>query len=161
MGDGDDDSNDNLKTSEEGGDDRFECIRLLLASGCVPTSKDANKHTMIHAAARAGQARVLSRIVGLFPDAPRPPKDGGAGVGKAEIVNWTDRWKRTALHWAVLNSNVRCVRILVDAGALVTPPVTNRQIGKASTSMKYESPMEIAQRLGKSDIVDILKCKCT
>jgi len=38
---------------------RIECVKMLFAAGVVVMSKDANKHTVVHAAARAGQVDVL------------------------------------------------------------------------------------------------------
>ena len=47
----------------------------------------------------------------FWPPAPVKEIDGVAV--DAEMLEWRDRWGRTAVHWAVLNGHVACLRALL------------------------------------------------
>ena len=144
-----DENVDDTKNDLEG-ENRVKCVKLLLEAGCVPTSKDANKHTLIHAAARAGQPAVLSYAIELLADEMKIKDNKNFG-----IIDWKDRWKRTPLHWACLNSHAECVEILLSKNADRDPMTTLHQRTKSRTSLVYESPLEIVERLNNVQLAAI------
>ena len=67
-----------------------------------------------------------------------PKKDGK--------LDQTDRWQRTPVHWAVLNKHERCLVQLLESGASVGEERSD--MGLKGTSLKKETPREIAKRIG-------------
>lgn len=56
-------------------------------------SKDLNKHTLLHHAARSGDVASVALIVDRWLDA-QPPNTKGT-----PILDFNDRWHRTPVHW--------------------------------------------------------------
>ena len=147
------------KEGSSNGDDedcynrRWECVRLLLDEAHLPlTMRDGNQHTIFHSAARAGQDLVLRRIVQRLKDEEQnrqeqqKQKQHGSSTSSSSnsVLNWRDRWSRTAVHWAVLNGHLSSLRILLEAGCLADPPMPNRS---KSTSAALERPLDLCERL--------------
>jgi acyl-CoA synthetase (AMP-forming)/AMP-acid ligase II/ankyrin repeat protein len=134
---------------------RLKCVQLLLQAGAPATTKDGNKQTYLHSAARAGNCRVLQYAIEQFQQDPacktKRERASSNNHNDDVIWNWRDRWMRTPVHWAVLNGHVPALRVLLlQADALPDPtmPPSNRQ-----SSAAVESPMELCQRLyGDSEL---------
>jgi hypothetical protein len=134
---------------------RFECLRMFLER--VPlTVRDGNKATLVTAAARGGNAGFLKLLVEMWM---APPEDaGGGGEGDKRqrkqkhppSLDERDRWHRTPVHWAVLNSHEGALRVLLDAGASRDPFWRGAKASKR-TSAAIESPMDIAVRVHGQD----------
>jgi ankyrin repeat protein len=135
---------------------RCECVKSILDAGAPLSMKDGNKQTVLHCAARAGHCELLKYLMQCW-------KNAGDGKEintyeknhKGGRFDWTDRWFRTPVHWAVLNGKVDALRILLDGGSNPNPPKpkSNRQ-----TSVAIESPIEICQRLyGDSETGKLIK----
>jgi hypothetical protein len=118
--------------------------------------KDGNKQTVLHCAARAGHCELLKYLMECWRN---------AGDGKETTFcetkhrggrfDWTDRWFRTPVHWAVLNGKIEALEILLGGGCSPNPPKpkSNRQ-----TSVAIESPIEICDRLyGDSEIGKLIQ----
>jgi ankyrin repeat protein len=128
---------------------RYDCVRSLLEAGAPLTMKDGNKQTVLHCAARAGHRKLLKYLMKCWSslgDATNANKD--KSKVKASPYDWTDRWFRTPVHWAVLNGRVEALKVLLDGGCSPNPPKpkSNRQ-----TSVAIESPLEICERLYGDD----------
>jgi acyl-coenzyme A synthetase/AMP-(fatty) acid ligase/ankyrin repeat protein len=125
---------------------RLECVKALMEAGCPLLIKDANKQSVLHAAARAGHVSILEHAIGEHQS------DRYTGpVPLKQFLDFQDKWFRSALHWAVLHGNVRAAALLLKEGIHPSPykprPNSNRQ-----TSMLAETPLEICRRLhGGSD----------
>ena len=135
------------KSSDEGAN-RIKCLQHLIQAGAIVTSRDANKHFTVHSAARGGQEAVLIFVIELFKNAGSWEK----------VKDAKDRWQRTPLHWAVLNGNNGCCRILVEMGAKVGGEVmTQHMLNRSRSSLVYETPLEIAKRLKNQEVKDLLE----
>jgi acyl-CoA synthetase (AMP-forming)/AMP-acid ligase II/ankyrin repeat protein len=124
---------------------RCECARSLLDAGAPLSMKDGNKQTVLHCAARAGHCELLRYLMQCWRSACDGKKINFYEMKhKGGRFDWTDRWFRTPVHWAVINGKVEALRILLDGGCSSNPPKpkSNRQ-----TSVAIESPNEICDRL--------------
>jgi hypothetical protein len=115
---------------------RWDCLQLFLTR--VPlTVRDGSKQTLLHAAARSGKTLLLERLIEewMRPGQKKPPS-----------LDERDRWQRTCVHWAVLNSHLPTLAILLERGA--SPAPFWRGASKDSrTSAAIETPMELALRI--------------
>eukprot|EP00401_Gymnodinium_catenatum_P071160 CAMPEP_0117614074 /NCGR_PEP_ID=MMETSP0784-20121206/83829_1 /TAXON_ID=39447 /ORGANISM="" /LENGTH=165 /DNA_ID=CAMNT_0005417753 /DNA_START=12 /DNA_END=506 /DNA_ORIENTATION=+ len=69
------------------------------------------------------------------------------GEGSRGFLAWSDRWARTAVHWATLNGHIEAVALLLEHNASPEPPqITDHQMGKR-THMTQETPLAIAKRI--------------
>ena len=120
-------------------------LQLLLDAGTPLTAKDANKQTVLHHAARSGQAESLALILPLWV------QSGAVGRTSAPlkggVLDWRDRWHRTAVTWAVLNGHVQALEVLCQHGADPDPQPPSLHKHSKRTTLKQESHMEIATRL--------------
>jgi len=130
-----------LDTEPSAGEEarRLECVRLLLAAGCPLLMKDANKQSVLHAAARAGHCAILEHVIA---------EHQSSYTGKVplkQFLEFQDRWFRSAVHWATLNKRVRALKLLLEKGCDPEPykPRSNNKY----TSMTAETPLEICRRL--------------
>jgi len=113
--------------------------------------RDGRQQTLIHAAARGGNVQTLKLILSEHA------KDfEGDEEGRLRIVRCLDRWSRTALHWAVINGHLECVKVLLDAGCRARPYI-RPSIRQKRTMLPYEDPIPMAERIGLEEIVSILK----
>ena len=121
--------------------DGGECLALLLKAGAPLMAKDGNKQTILHHAARAGSEGAMAAALHHWACGARAydSKKGGT-------YDWRDRWHRTAVHWAVLNGHTAVVRQLAAAGAALAPTVLHASAQRRSTSLQYETPLQIARR---------------
>jgi hypothetical protein len=107
---------------------------------------DKNDQTVLHFAARAGLTDVLAALV---------QEEAEEHVLKALGV--FDHWRRTCLHWAVVNEHVDTVRVLLRCGAKARPD--NMRIGRPGpgTHLLQETPLQLAvRRRAPQELIDIL-----
>lgn len=126
--------------SEEEDDRRTKCVKLLLESGAPIQMKDGNKQSILHFAARSGLKHLLLFVmkrwkVDLIEREPKKYRDS---------YDWRDRWSRTPVHWAIINSQVDALDILLKNGCSPTPAVPKKN---ASTNAALESPLDTCRRL--------------
>ena len=124
---------------------RLECVKLLLEDGCPLLIKDANKQSILHAAARAGHTAILEYVIEVHQSSHY-----NGPVPLEQFLEFQDKWFRSALHWAVLHGNVKSLKVLLEKGSNPSPykPRSNNR----QTSMIAETPLEICKRLhGRSD----------
>jgi hypothetical protein len=95
--------------------------------------------TCVQHAARAGNVEVIRRFW-----APQ-----SADVA---MLEWRDRWSRTAVHWAVLNGHVQCLKALLQSGASPSPPNARHGAHLKSTYLTIETPLQLAQRRYRSGV---------
>jgi len=127
-------------------ENRLECVKALLEVGCPLLMKDANKQSILHAAARAGHANILEHAIGEH----KSNRYNGP-VPLTQFLEFQDKWFRSALHWAVLHGKVKVVKLLLAKGSDPSPykPRTNNR----QTSMMAETPLEICRRVhANSDV---------
>jgi hypothetical protein len=128
---------------------RRECVRVLLEAGTPIAIKDGNKQTILHCAARSGHVELLKFIMIEWKKASNAPNGikfksyGNLG----SIYDWTDRWYRTPVHWAILNKRIESLRALLDGGCSASPPKPKLGVSKRATSVFIETPMEMSERL--------------
>jgi len=111
-----------------------------MEAGCPLLMKDANKQSILHAAARAGHIAILEYAI------EEHQSDRYTGpVPLMQFLEFQDKWFRSALHWAVLHGHVKAVKILLEKGSDPLPykPRSNNK----QTSMATETPLEICKRL--------------
>lgn len=121
-------------------DARLECIKLLLSAGAPRTAADANRQSILHSAARSGNTQIVTFLAVDWMQHAR--KMG---------FEWRDAWMRTPVHWAVLNGHVATLKALLEAGCDPMPPRVPQT--KSSTSLVYETPIEICHRVHGAESV--------
>ena len=135
--------------SEEEDDRRLRIARLLLECCSVPLSaKDANRQTVLHATARSGHPKLLQYLMSAWK---RAGDEGTIHIYPTGIkggrYDWQDRWFRTPVHWAVLNGNVKALKVLLAGGCSPNPSRPKASIVNRKTSAAVESPLEICERI--------------
>ena len=143
-------SEDKDTVADEEDINRLECVKVLLNSGRTPISiKDGNKQTILHSCARSDHKKLLKYVMSEWKIAAETTgiqfKSHSNIPGR--IYDWTDRWFRTPVHWAVLNKRVSAIRILLDGGCSAFPPKPKAGISKRSTGVIIETPLEMCIRL--------------
>eukprot|EP00951_Prasinocladus_malaysianus_P015300 scaffold117178_cov32-Prasinocladus_malaysianus.AAC.4 len=63
--------------------------------------------------------------------------------GAGAAVDWTDRWGRTPLHWAVVNGHVECCKVLLEAGAKPNFGGHSAYRHHRLTSLAQETPAQV------------------
>ncbi|CAE7248357.1 INVS [Symbiodinium sp. CCMP2592] len=81
-------------------------LDLLLKAKAPLTVRDARGQSLLHAAARSGSAEALRRLLQAMKDS----RSRG-------FLEWSDRWARSAVHWASLNGHSEVLKILLEAKA--------------------------------------------
>ena len=124
---------------------RLECVKSLLEAGCPLLIKDANKQSILHAAARAGHTAILEYVI----EEHQSSRYNGP-VPLEQFLEFQDKWFRSALHWAVLHGNAKALKVLLEKGS--NPSPYKPRSSTRQTSMIAETPLEICKRLhGSSD----------
>lgn len=135
-------------------------VRLLLApiarsDDSSPTTpacaRDRNKQTIVHMAARSGDAETLDICLRAFREHAKPSSSA------------LDRWRRSPLHWAVLAGSLAAVRLLlapVPDDVALRPDADGTKVPvqkvTAKTTQMPETPLELAIRLGHLEIASAL-----
>eukprot|EP00928_Gymnodinium_smaydae_P018915 TRINITY_DN17205_c0_g1_i1.p1 TRINITY_DN17205_c0_g1~~TRINITY_DN17205_c0_g1_i1.p1 ORF type:complete len:861 (+),score=153.89 TRINITY_DN17205_c0_g1_i1:28-2583(+) len=127
------------------------CLRLLIDAKAPMTVRDARGQSLVHAAARAGNAASLELLLSTIQSCQRSdrgqPRALRTGEGNRGLLEWSDRWARTAVHWAVLNGHDDALNVLLRSGALPEPRlITEHQMSKR-THMTQETPLALAVRV--------------
>ncbi|KAH9255729.1 hypothetical protein BASA81_006123 [Batrachochytrium salamandrivorans] len=99
---------------------------------------DKNDQTPIHFAARAGRWDVIQAYI--EEQNTFNPELTSKGM------NMFDHWRRTPLHWAVVNFHVECARFLLRHGCQIRP--SGMRLGKPGpgTHLIQETPLQVALR---------------
>ncbi|CAK9054981.1 unnamed protein product [Durusdinium trenchii] len=136
-----------------------EALDSLLAAKAPLTVRDARGQSLLHAAARSGSSECLQRLLQRSKEKDgsreRPPRNTEA----RKLLEWSDRWARTAVHWAALNGHVEALKLLLEFKANAAPkPITEHQMAKR-THLTQEQPLELAQRVHgpDSEVVHLLQ----
>lgn len=111
---------------------------------------DKNDQTPIHFAARAGRWDVIQAYI------EEQNTFNAELTGKG--MNMFDHWRRTPLHWAVVNFHVDCVRFLLRHGCEVRP--SGMRIGKPGpgTHLIQETPLQVAlRRDAPAELIQVLQ----
>ncbi len=111
----------------------FEVVQILLSFKAELDSRDFNKQTVLHHAARAGAVEMLRDLLPLWQSFQ---EELGNIDPKVSVFDVADRYNRSPLHWAVLTGHRNAVQMLIDHGASVKP-----NFGK-----DVETPLEMADR---------------
>lgn len=148
---------DNEKTplhlAAEGGHEPV--VKLLLAKGANARLKDDVGATPLHLAAKKGKLEVLKALLDHVKTTGSALVDSivVGDLGKAKrllsadpkLVKATDSYKWSALHWAAAAGTTEGVKLLLDHGAEIDAPDTER-----------ERPLELAVDRGEPSIVKLL-----
>lgn len=119
------------------------CLQLLI--GHTPLrAKDRNKQTLVHHAARGGRIECLQLLLRLWTE---EGAGGHTSTLQGGVLDWRDRWHRTPVHWAVLNGHLEALEVLLAAGADPDPRAPSAYKHQKRTSLRQESPPELARRL--------------
>eukprot|EP00929_Paragymnodinium_shiwhaense_P051672 TRINITY_DN25962_c0_g1_i2.p1 TRINITY_DN25962_c0_g1~~TRINITY_DN25962_c0_g1_i2.p1 ORF type:complete len:720 (+),score=89.56 TRINITY_DN25962_c0_g1_i2:68-2227(+) len=132
------------------------CLRLLLAAKAPLTVRDARGQSLLHAAARSGNAESLRCLMEYVKEQQdkgnKAPRAFRAGEGGSHgFLEWTDRWQRTAVHWATLNGHADVLAALLEYGANPKPALISESQMSKRTHMTQETPLDIARRLHGED----------
>jgi Ankyrin repeats (3 copies) len=122
-------------STDEEDERRLLCVKYLLEAGTPITIQDGSKQTVLHAAARAGHVKVLRFVLERWI----------AHFQCRRNLDLRDVWSRTPVHWAVLNSKVDALAVLIEMGCSSSPAKPKENSRR--TSAAVESPMEICLRL--------------
>jgi len=118
--------------------------------------QDSRRQTMLHHAARAGNAAAVSYLCERFRRSGPSHTTGFSYIDSIDTMGWA------AVHWAVLNGHEDAVLALLAAGAIVVRPAVTRNTRRASacghrkraeTQADPETPLEIATRVGATKMV--------
>lgn len=131
-----------------------EVVELLLDAKAPLAAKDLNQQTVLHFAARTGVSRTLVALLKRWLADEATASQGARVYGGA--LDWRDRWHRTPLHWAVLNGHLESCKALLEARANADPTKVRAYRHERSTSLRHESPLEIAQRMNSTEMVALL-----
>ncbi|CAK9040515.1 unnamed protein product [Durusdinium trenchii] len=132
-----------------------QVVELLLDAKAPLAAKDLNQQTVLHFAARAGATETLALLLKRWMADEKITSQGSRVYGGP--LDWRDRWHRTPLHWAVLNGHVAASKALLSARANADPPKVRAYRHERSTTLRHESPLEIALRLGAAEIAQLLQ----
>ena len=132
---------------------RLKCVKLLLDAGAPLTMKDGNKQTILHCAARAGNAKLVTYVMKLWKEVNKI-RDST----RDSSIDWRDHWFRTPVHWSILNGHVDTLNVLLEFGCNPNPPKAN--VHKRS-SVAVESPQELCERMYGKDTCMAMPCIAT
>jgi ankyrin repeat protein len=129
------------------------CLKaLLLSPGNAPLAcRDKSKLTLLHCLARSGNVLGMRFLLKLHAaDDPGQNLSSSVATAIANLVKSRDRWQRTPLHWAVLNSHAAATACLLRefcAEPTPTMPKAAVRAHERRTTQPYETPLHIAIRL--------------
>merc|ERR1712032_180715 len=109
---------------------------------------------VLHFAARAGNLETSTLLLGRWLADDNLVQQGMRAYGGP--LDWRDRWHRTPVHWAVLNNHALVLKVLLEAKAEAVPPRVPVSKHSKNTTLRHESPLEIARRLGNDEISSLL-----
>ncbi|XP_013768754.1 ankyrin repeat and death domain-containing protein 1A [Pundamilia nyererei] len=115
-----------LHTAADGG--HYECVRLLLDSGCNVNAQTNRKMNALHYVAQHGHDREASLLL-------------KAGINVDAINNQ----HCTPLHLAVFNNHTKVVRLLIDAGSNLN-----------ATDIRQQTALHIASEHGWHDLAEMM-----
>jgi amino acid adenylation domain-containing protein len=124
-----------------------EVLSFMLDHAKAPIRiQDKNRQSLLHHAVRAGN---LKSILVLKAHASKDTMKW--------LCEFKDRWSRTALHWAILNSHDNCTRYLLEeCGALATPGSFSSIRRSRISHLFFETPLHIAIRRKSHDMIRLL-----
>eukprot|EP00435_Cladocopium_sp_Y103_P026498 s906_g6.t1 len=129
-----------------------EVVELLLDAKAPLAAKDLNQQTVLHFAARAGVSETLVALLKRWLADEATASQGARVYGGP--LDWRDRWHRCPLHWAATWQAAEDTHVaLLEARANADPAKVRAYRHERSTSLRHESPLEIAQRMNSKDLV--------
>jgi len=131
-----------------------EAVTLLLQARAPLAAKDTNLQTALHFAARAGNLETSTLLLGQWLADDDLVRQGMRVYGGP--LDWRDRWHRTPVHWAVLNNHAGVLKVLLEAKAEAVPPRVPVSKHSKNTTLRHESPLEIARRHRNVEISNLL-----
>ena len=141
-----------------------ECLRVLIKHTRAQREdikplliEDKNKQTPLHYAARLGRNRIIQALIDEQVEADRVDPKYVLNRGMLHAINMFDRWRRTPLHWAVVNLHTTTCRLLLDLGADVIPE--GMKIGRPGpgTHLVQETPLQVAvRRNAPRELIELL-----
>ncbi|CAJ1443073.1 unnamed protein product [Effrenium voratum] len=132
-----------------------QVVQLLLDAKAPLAAKDLNQQTALHFAARAGCCESLAVLLRQWLADESIISQGARVYGGP--LDWRDRWHRTPVHWAVLNGHLQALKALLEARASAEPPKVREYRHVRSTTLRHESPLDIAQRLEPQMVAVLLQ----
>ncbi|CAL1170413.1 unnamed protein product [Cladocopium goreaui] len=122
-----------------------EALNLLLNAKAPLTVRDARGQSLLHAAARSGADQCVKYLLQMAEKEKQGVRQRNGEARK--LLEWSDRWARTAVHWAALNGHVEVLKLLLDAKANAAPKlITEHQMAKR-THLVQEQPLDVALRV--------------
>mmetsp|Transcript_20530 Transcript_20530/g.64531 ORF Transcript_20530/g.64531 Transcript_20530/m.64531 type:complete len:228 (+) Transcript_20530:2045-2728(+) len=131
-----------------------DSVSALLSASAPLSARDANLQTALHFAARSGNVETLALLLGRWSADAALMAQGARVYGGP--LDWRDRWHRTPVHWAALNDHTGALAALLEARASAVPPRVPASKHAKNTTLRHESPLEIAQRRGHRAAVELL-----
>jgi len=127
---------------------RLSIVKCLLDEANVPLAiMDGNKQTVLHSTARSGNTLLLSFLLERWTQAGDKNEIAIYIRKRGGRFDWSDRWFRSPVHWAVLNGKARALQLLLDVGCDPEPSQPKeRSKSNRRTSAKLETPIEICLR---------------
>lgn len=91
-------------------------LSMLLDAGSPIRATDQNKQSLLHVAAREGNAESVSVLLQWLRAEQRVIQ----GKPEAALCMQRDRWNRTAVEWACVNGHAAVLEVLIEAGGPAT-----------------------------------------
>eukprot|EP00929_Paragymnodinium_shiwhaense_P054717 TRINITY_DN27425_c0_g1_i3.p1 TRINITY_DN27425_c0_g1~~TRINITY_DN27425_c0_g1_i3.p1 ORF type:complete len:400 (+),score=98.46 TRINITY_DN27425_c0_g1_i3:145-1344(+) len=132
-----------------------EMVDRLLSAKSPLAARDTNMQTALHFAARSGNLQTTGLLTRRWLEDEAMVAQGQRVYGGP--LDWRDRWHRTPVHWAALNDQEGTLRLLLEAKAAAVPPKVPISKHAKNTTLRHETPLEIAKRREQQGIVELLR----
>eukprot|EP00928_Gymnodinium_smaydae_P078912 TRINITY_DN62969_c0_g1_i1.p1 TRINITY_DN62969_c0_g1~~TRINITY_DN62969_c0_g1_i1.p1 ORF type:complete len:1010 (+),score=109.94 TRINITY_DN62969_c0_g1_i1:31-3030(+) len=129
-------------------------VTSLLEARAPIAAKDLNLQTTLHFASRSGNVETLSVLLQAWLADSNLVSQSSRVYGGP--LDWRDRWHRTPVHWATLNDHGDVLRLLLQSKAAAEPPKVSGFKHAKNTTLRHESPLEIARRRGQDSVAELL-----
>jgi acyl-coenzyme A synthetase/AMP-(fatty) acid ligase len=120
--------------------------------------QDSNKQTIFHYVARGGKCEMMEWLLKeMSSNNQNTPKLKDDENLVYKCINDFDRWKRTPLHWAVINLHIDMIRLLRKHGAEIAPYGLTSGKSHKGTHLIQESVLALAERRhAPREIIELL-----
>eukprot|EP00760_Papus_ankaliazontas_P003342 PhM_4_TR11564/c0_g1_i1/m.85568 len=113
---------------------------FIMELNAPATVRDKQQQNLMHHAARAGNVDAIQFLLSIPSRFPI-----------ASYVCGRDKWRRTPLHWAIVNAHyeaTECLAVAYTAAGFTDGEMSsNAKVASWTTTLPYESPLQLVERL--------------